>query len=72
MTDLLTNLLELQNTTILPLDLLEILLEDEPVPDLVGLDLLNGISSLGHGQDLVEDGLDALLGSELQHGVTAY
>lgn len=50
-------------------DLLEILLEDEPVPDGVVLDLFDGISSLGHGQDLVEDGLYTLLGSELQHGV---
>lgn len=49
--------------------LLEILLEDEPVPDGVVLDLLDGISGLGHGQDLIEDRLDTLLGSELQHGV---
>jgi len=55
-----------------PADLLEILLEDEPVPDGVVLDLLNGISGLGHGQDLVKDRLDSLLGSKLQHGVAVY
>jgi len=55
-----------------PADLLEILLEDEPVPDGVVLNLLNGISGLGHGQDLVKDRLDSLLGSKLQHGVTVY
>ena len=55
-----------------PADLLEILLEDEPVPDGVVLDLLNGISGLGHGQDLVKDRLDSLFGSKLQHGVAVY
>ena len=45
----------------------QILLEDISVPDLVGLDAFDGLSSPGHGEDLVDDGLDVLLDHEVKH-----
>jgi hypothetical protein len=48
---------------------LEVLLEDIPVPDLVGLDVLDSLCRLGHGEDGVDDGLDTLLSGEFEHVV---
>lgn len=49
--------------------LVEVVLEDESVSNVVLLDRLDGFSSLAHGKDLVDDGLDALFSRELEHGV---
>ncbi len=45
----------------------KVLLQDEPVSNLVVLDGFDSLGSLAHREDLVENGADVLLGSELEH-----
>ena len=54
-------------TRLLP-TLIKVILQDIPKPDLVVLYQLDRLAGLGHWHDLVNNGLNILVGSQFEHG----